>query len=227
MSRMHHCGEVGPATCRLPFANRRLLLLSGMLAFGAALPNFPACASAQSATVEARSAVDPYSVYVAEASQRFGFPERLLHAVMTAESDGIVRAISSKGAMGLMQIMPDTWIELSARYQLGDDPFDPRDNILAGAAYLRELHDQYGSPGFLAAYNAGPGRYEEYLVNGRPLPRETRNYVAVLAPYVASTASLAAIQCRSTAAIGHIRRSLSRKPMEVPRLFRRDRRKCL
>ena len=53
--------------------------------------------------------------------------------------------------MGLMQIMPKTWTELRARYGLGADPYDPHDNILAGAAYIRELHDRYGSPGFLAA----------------------------------------------------------------------------
>ena len=194
MSRIRRSHRAGPATGSLPSAGKGLLLLSGLLAFGSSLPGLPACASAQTTVTETRSTVDPYTAYVAEASQRFGLPERLLRAVMTAESDGIVRAVSSKGAMGLMQIMPDTWIELSARYRLGNDPFDPRDNILAGTAYLRELHDQYGSPGFLAAYNAGPGRYEEYLVDGRPLPPETRNYVAVLAPYVdVSTASLAAI----------------------------------
>lgn len=197
MSRMYHLHKAGPATSKLPSARRGLLLLSGLLAFGAALPVFPACPTAQTTTTETRSTVDPYSAYVAEASQRFGLPERLLRAVMTAESDWIVRAVSAKGAMGLMQIMPDTWIELSARYRLGDDPFDPRDNILAGAANLRELRDQYGSPGFLAAYNAGPGRYEEYLVAGRPLPAETRNYVAVLAPYIDNFAtSLAAIPVR-------------------------------
>ena len=75
--------------------------------------------------------------------------------------------------------MPDTWAELRVRHRLGRDPYDPRDNILAGAAYLREMYDRYGSPGFLAAYNAGPGRYEEYLA-GRPLPAETRAYVAAL-----------------------------------------------
>lgn len=80
-----------------------------------------------------------------------------------------------------MQIMPRTWAALRARHNLGTDPFDPRDNILAGAAYLRELHDRYGSPGFLAAYNAGPGRYEASL-NGRPLPAETLAYVAALLP---------------------------------------------
>jgi soluble lytic murein transglycosylase-like protein len=82
---------------------------------------------------------------------------------MTVESAGDARARSPKGAMGLMQIMPETWADLRIRHRIGDNPYDPRDNILAGAAYLHELHDRYGSPGFLAAYNAGPGRYEQYL----------------------------------------------------------------
>src|SRR3546814_485301 len=103
---------------------------------------------------------------------------------MRVESRGDVRAISPKGAMGLMQIMPATWAELRARHGLGTDPYNPRDNILAGAAYLREMHDRYGSPGFLAAYNAGPGRYEEYRATGRQLPAETRAYVAALAPII-------------------------------------------
>ncbi|MBB4303142.1 hypothetical protein GGD81_002185 [Rhodobium orientis] len=194
MSRIHHFHEAGLTTGRPPSACPNLLLLSGLLTFCVSPPVFPSSAIAQTTTTETRSAVDPYSAYVAEASRRFGLPERLLRAVMTAESDGIERAVSSKGAIGLMQIMPNTWIELSTRYRLGNDPFDPRKNILAGTAYLRELHDQYGSPGFLAAYNAGPGRYDEYLVDGRALPAETRNYAAVLAPYVdISAASLAAI----------------------------------
>lgn len=80
-----------------------------------------------------------------------------------------------------MQIMPGTWAELRIRYRLGRDPYNPRDNILAGTAYLRELFDRYGWPGLLAAYNAGPGRYEQYL-GGRPLPAETRAYVTALVP---------------------------------------------
>ncbi len=83
-----------------------------------------------------------------------------------------------------MQIMPQTYAELRFRYHLGADPYAPRSNILAGAAYLHELHDRYGPAGFLAAYNAGPGRYEDYLMCGRPLPQETRNYVAALAPKI-------------------------------------------
>ncbi|WP_441256124.1 MULTISPECIES: lytic transglycosylase domain-containing protein [unclassified Tardiphaga] len=118
---------------------------------------------------------------IEEASRRFGVPAHWIRAVMTVESAGDVRARSPKGAMGLMQIMPETWADLRIRHRLGGDPYDPRDNILAGAAYLHELHDRYGSPGFLAAYNAGPGRYEQYLA-GRTLPAETRAYVTTLAP---------------------------------------------
>ena len=122
-----------------------------------------------------------YEHFIAEAARRFALPARWISRVMRVESAGDVRAISSASAMGLMQIMPATWKELRLHYHLGPDPFDAHDNILAGAAYLRELYDRYGSPGFLAAYNAGPERYEEYLA-GRPLPRETSAYVAKLAP---------------------------------------------
>ena len=103
---------------------------------------------------------------------------------MAIESGGDVLALSSQGAMGLMQIMPETWAGLRARHGFGDNSYDPRDNILAGAAYLRELYDRYGSPGFLAAYNAGPGRYDEHLATGRALPQETQLYVATLAPLI-------------------------------------------
>lgn len=153
------------------------LLLSGLLLVGA--PS--AFTLAQSAPVERPGPADPYAAHIAEAAQRFGIPAAWIRAVMRVESANEVRAVSPKGAMGLMQIMPDTWAGLRARYSLGTDPFNPRDNILAGAAYLREMHDRYGSPGFLAAYNAGPGRYEDYLA-GRPLPAETRAYVAALLP---------------------------------------------
>lgn len=92
--------------------------------------------------------------------------------------------------MGLMQIMPGTWEELRMKHHLGADPYQPRDNILAGAAYLRELLDRFGRNGFLAAYNAGPGRYEEHLLTGRPLPRETINYVRKLAPLIRGGVSI-------------------------------------
>jgi hypothetical protein len=94
------------------------------------------------------------------------------------------------GAMGLMQVMPDTWAGLRVRYSLGRDPYDPRDNILAGTAYLREMFDRYGNVGaMLAAYNAGPGRYDEHRATSRPLPAETRAYVAALAPILGGVAA--------------------------------------
>ena len=165
-----------------------LLLLSGLIL--AASGTSPA--NAQQAPVERPSRGDPYGAYIAEAAQRFGIPETWIRAVMRVESAGDVRAISSAGAMGLMQVMPATWADLRARHRLGANPYDPRDNILAGAAYLREMHDRFGSPGFLAAYNAGPGRYEEYLA-GRPLPAETRAYVAALAPIIGGADALAPV----------------------------------
>jgi soluble lytic murein transglycosylase-like protein len=159
---------------------RRLpaLLLSGLLIAGP----FTCVALAQNAPDARPQRGHTIADYIAEAAQRFGIPVSWINAVMDAESAGDARAVSRKGAMGLMQIMPDTWSELRMRYGLGRDPFDPRDNILAGAAYLREMHDRYGSPGFLAAYNAGPQRYDEYLAGVRALPAETRAYVALLAP---------------------------------------------
>ena len=144
-------------------------------------------AAAQS-TVTSRS--DRIERFVAEAALRFGIPTSWITAVMQAESRGVVRAVSPKGAMGLMQIMPDTWSGLRSRYGLGPNPFDPHDNIVAGAAYLRELHDRYGTAGFLAAYNAGPGRYEDHLASGHPLPAETQAYVAALAPLLRDDGSM-------------------------------------
>jgi hypothetical protein len=103
---------------------------------------------------------------------------------MQRESGRDDQAASPKGALGLMQIMPRSWVELSVRYGLGVDPFDPRDNILAGTAYLREMHDRFGSQGLLAAYNAGPERYEQHLATARPLPPETQAYLATLTPLI-------------------------------------------
>lgn len=127
---------------------------------------------------------NPWSHQIAEAAERFAIPEHLIGAVIRAESAGDVHAVSPKGAMGLMQIMPATWSELRARYDLGCDPFLPQDNILAGAAYLREMLDRFGPDGFLAAYHAGPARYEVHLATGRPLPAETIAYVSKLAPVI-------------------------------------------
>jgi soluble lytic murein transglycosylase-like protein len=145
--------------------------------------------------------VRPFAAFVTEACKRFGVPEHWIRAVMHAESSAKQRARSKRGAMGLMQIMPKTWAELRARYGLGADPFDPHNDILAGAAYIRELYDRYGAPGFLAAYNAGPGRYERHLATGRPLPDETQAYVATLVPVIN--------RARTNVQLGTVARSLA------------------
>jgi len=160
-----------------------------MICAGAAILAL-SCGQAVAADMPARTAPsidtisDSLGALVTEASQRFGIPSAWIRAVMRAESAGNPRAVSPKGAMGLMQIMPQTWSGLRLRYGLGADPFDVHDNILAGAAYLRELLDRYGAPGFLAAYNAGPARYEVHLATGLPLPAETQTYLAGLAPII-------------------------------------------
>jgi hypothetical protein len=79
-----------------------------------------------------------------------------------------------------MQVLPDTYVEMAAQHKLGADPFEPRDNIMAGAAYLRWLHHKYGYPAMFAAYNAGPGRLEDHL-KGASLPAETRAYIGGIA----------------------------------------------
>ena len=135
-------------------------------------------------------AEDPWGPYIAEASAKYDVPDRWIRQVMHQESGGSLYQggdliTSGAGAMGLMQVMPETYDELRQRYALGDDPYDPHDNIMAGTAYIREMYDVYGAPGFLAAYNAGPKRLDEYLTRNRPLPDETRNYVARIGPYIA------------------------------------------
>ncbi len=155
-------------------------------AVAAAVPQSAGVAEAEPAVVSAQSASasigDRFAADIAEASLRFGVPATWIRAIMRDESLGDARALSPKGAIGLMQIMPATYAELRTRYGLGADPYVPRDNILAGAAFIRELHDRYGAPGFLAAYSAGPSRYADHLATGRPLPAETRRYVALVAP---------------------------------------------
>lgn len=141
---------------------------------------FVPSAGAQIATRS--KSVDRFAEFIEEASARFTLPACWIRAVMQVESSGDVHAISSRGAMGLLQLMPGTWVELSVRYGLGLDPFDPRDNILAGSGYLKEMYDRFGTAGFLAAYHAGPARYEQHLATGQPLPPETIAYIASVTP---------------------------------------------
>jgi soluble lytic murein transglycosylase-like protein len=115
--------------------------------------------------------------YVQEAALRTNVPEQVIWAVIRAESRGNATAVSPKGAMGVMQLMPNTWQSLRKQLNLGADAFDPHDNIMAGTYYLRQLYDQYGWQGAFAAYNAGPSRYELYRDHGKTLPGETQAYV--------------------------------------------------
>jgi len=158
----------------------RITLIAGLIGIGAMSCARPALAQ-QSATAPT---LDRWQSLVAEASQRFGLPAAWIGAVMRAESGGDPRAVSPKGAMGLMQIMPATWAELRARYGLGADPYDPYDNILAGTVYLRALYDRYGYPNLFAAYNAGPQRFDAHLLGGKKLPDETLAYLARLGQQV-------------------------------------------
>ena len=118
---------------------------------------------------------------IANAARLTGLSEPLIRQVMDAESAGAANAVSPKGAMGLMQLMPDTYKEMSADLGLGADPFNPRDNVLAGAVFLKKMLDRFGSPAFLAAYNAGPQCLDEVLAGLRPLPDESRAFMEKVA----------------------------------------------
>jgi soluble lytic murein transglycosylase-like protein len=162
-----------------------LLRVAGLAGLAALAPIGGTGAAADSmipGAPPAVSATDPIADAIAVAAARFGIPVGWLQAVVGIESADDPRAVSPKGAMGLMQLMPETWAALRSRYGLGADPFDAGDNVTAGTAYLRELVDRYGMPGCFAAYQAGPARFEEYLAAGRSLPDETTAYLARLAP---------------------------------------------
>ncbi|OJW29946.1 MAG: hypothetical protein BGO51_18840 [Rhodospirillales bacterium 69-11] len=132
--------------------------------------------------IAAPQAVAHWQPMIAEAATRFALPASWIAHVMDAESGGQTvlngRQITSPaGAMGLMQVMPETYAAMRQSYHLGPDPYDPHDNILAGTAFLRAMYDRYGYPALFAAYNAGPARFEDFLYRHRPLPAETRAYV--------------------------------------------------
>jgi membrane-bound lytic murein transglycosylase B len=131
--------------------------------------------------------INRWQPLVQEASARFKMPAEWIRAVMRTESGGRTMSsetqkITSKvGAMGLMQVMPSTYNDMRRQYKLGADPYNPHDNVIAGAAYLSWLHQRYGYPAMFAAYNDGPGNLEAHLHHGRSLPQETRNYLVRVA----------------------------------------------
>lgn len=181
----------------------RQALVLGMLALLAACANEPSRsnmpvleeqahyrAHARSYYAPPGPATDPWGPYIREASARFDVPDVWIRAVIHQESGGHLYdkhgqfITSAPGAMGLMQLMPPAYDDMRTQYGLGSDPYDPRDNIMAGTAYIRQMYDIYGTPGFLAAYNDGPGNVDHYLRQNRTLPRETRNYVAAIGPHL-------------------------------------------
>lgn len=114
----------------------------------------------------------PYSAIVAKAAGKNGLDRNLLSSVIRAESNFHPRAVSRKGALGLMQLMPATARSLAVR-----NPFDPAENVQGGAKYLKKLLGKFGSVNLaLAAYNAGPANVSLY--GGVPPFRETRDYIA-------------------------------------------------
>ncbi len=186
-----------------------LVTLFAACAFGSGMPRQPIVRPVCIAplALAAWNVMDQWEPLIAESSRRFGLPEAWIRSVMRAESGGLTmlngRPITSRaGAMGLMQVMPETYEKMRLQLGLGGDPYDPHDNVLAGAAYLREMYDLFGYPDLFAAYNAGPVRLDSYLIYGEPLPQETLDYLArigpgvmeiVLATRVQATASIASL----------------------------------
>jgi hypothetical protein len=150
-------------------------------------PPTPPSAYDEESTMSSVQLLARWDEAITEASQRFHVPKAWIRAVMARESGGRTMLgenmpiVSQAGAVGLMQVLPQTYGEMAAQYRLGGNPFAARDNIMAGAAYLRWLHQKYGYPAMFAAYNAGPGRLEDHLEKGMSLPAETRAYVGGIA----------------------------------------------
>lgn len=158
--------------------------LKSLLACAALCALVAGCAGGPSRNSASPAEID---AYISEASRKFDMPETWIREVIRQESGGRTMMngkpiVSKAGAMGLMQLMPGTYEEMRRKHGLGSDPFDPHDNIIAGTAYLREMYNLFGAPGFLGAYNCGPGCYGDYLAGNRSLPGETRRYIAAVGP---------------------------------------------
>jgi len=155
----------------------------------------------------------PWAGFINEASLRFDVPRAWIEGVIMAESGARAHLnghpiTSRAGAMGLMQLMPATYEAMRLAQALGNDPYDPHDNIMAGTAYLRAMYDRFGYPGVFGAYNAGPGRYAASW-HGVRLPLETRIYLARLTKNSPSIRSGTAI---------FVSQKMMSEPSETPRM---------
>jgi len=119
-----------------------------------------------------RVTIGMYMPIIRQACRKYNISKRLVYAVIRVESDFDPKAVSKKGAVGLMGLMPKTAEQLGCR-----NPYNPWENIFCGVKYLRILYDMFGkNPSLvLAAYNAGPNKVKSY--GGIPPYRETRNYI--------------------------------------------------
>ena len=171
-------------------------VLAAVMVFAPSSGSFAGIERAQTAAAQSEFAkeqamslaqlMDRWAPHIKEASSRFGVAEAWIRAVIRMESGGRTlldnKPITSHaGAMGLMQLMPGTYRELRQQHGLGSNPHDPRDNVLAGTAYLSWLKAKYGYPKMFAAYNAGPGTLDAQIAGVRNLPGETRAYVRGIA----------------------------------------------
>jgi hypothetical protein len=166
-------------------APRRAALRSDDIPFVASTPlvGFPQPVFEAENAIPLEARLARWDRLIDEAAKRFGVPRDWIVAVMRQESggrtvlQGDIPITSITGAMGLMQVMPDTWRDMRLDYRLGGNPYDPHDNVLAGAAYIKFLNGKYGYPALFAAYNDGPGNLEANLAGTRDLPAETIAYL--------------------------------------------------
>jgi soluble lytic murein transglycosylase-like protein len=122
-------------------------------------------------------APEDYDLLITETALRYGVPVALVKAVVAAESRFNANAVSTKGAQGLMQLMPGTADMLGV-----GDPFEPKENVSGGVRYLRQLLDRFGDPIWaVAAYNAGPEAVDKH--GGIPPYPETQQYVQRVMTY--------------------------------------------
>lgn len=161
---------------------RTLLLAAATAAVPGAARTRPLLPAVSVSMIDFRAvpAAEAYDDLIKEAALAYQLDANLIRSVMRAESSFNPMIVSPAGAQGLMQIMPALAVELGVT-----DPFDPRQNIMAGARYLRQLLDAHRGdiPLTLASYNAGPGNVARY--KGVPPFRETRTYVRKITDYLA------------------------------------------